>query len=131
MRTIRQGSTGSKGGDNLIIQQLMENFTALQESVAASRAEQAHMGEQFRIELDASRVTNDELRKTNEELRRDLQRLGERSSGEQIHPARARPRTMPFSQAIMKVMVPMNFVTPKITFTGTEDPEAHLTAFHA
>ena len=51
--------------------------------------------------------------------------------GEQIQPARARARTMPFSQAIMEVVVPMNFVTPKITFTGTKDPKAHLTAFHA
>jgi len=72
MRRIRQGPTGSKGGDDLTIQLLMENFTALQESVAASRAEQAHREEQFRLELEASRVTNDELRKTNEELRRDF-----------------------------------------------------------
>jgi len=62
----------------------MENFTALQESVTASRAEQAHMEEQFRIELDASRVTNDELRKTNDKLRRNLQRLEERSMGKQM-----------------------------------------------
>jgi len=32
----------------------------------------------------------------------------------------------------MEVVVPTNFVTPKITFTGIEDPKAHLTAvFHA
>jgi len=37
---------------------------------------------------------------------------------------------MSFSQAIMNVMIPTNFMTPKITFTGTEDPEAHLTVFH-
>jgi len=81
--------------------------------------------------MDASRVTNDELRKTNEELRRDLQRLGERSMGEQIQPAQARTYPMPFSQAIMEVVVPTKFVTPKITFTCIEDPVAHLTTFHA
>ena len=37
---------------------------------------------------------------------------------------------MPFSQAIMNVVIPTNFMTPKITFTGTEDPEAHITTFH-
>ena len=131
MRTIRQGPIRSERGDDLTIQQLMENFTALQESMTTSKAEQAHREEQFRIELDASRVTNDELRKTNEELHRDLQSLGERSMGEQIHPTRKRTRPMPFSQAIMEVEVPMNFVTPKIMFTGTEYPEAHLKAFHA
>jgi len=51
--------------------------------------------------------------------------------GEQIQPARAKARTIPFSQAIMEVVVPMNFVTSKIMFTGTKDLKAHLTAFHA
>jgi len=37
---------------------------------------------------------------------------------------------MPFSQEIMDVMIPATFVGPKATFTGTEDPETHLTAFH-
>jgi len=37
---------------------------------------------------------------------------------------------MPFSQAIMDVVIPMNFMMPKITFTGTEDPEANPTTFH-
>jgi len=37
---------------------------------------------------------------------------------------------MPFSQAIMDVMIPATFVGPKATFTRMEDPEAHLTAFH-
>jgi len=37
---------------------------------------------------------------------------------------------MPFSQAIMNVVIPTNFMTPKITFTGTEDLEAHITTFH-
>jgi len=37
---------------------------------------------------------------------------------------------MPFSQAIMNTVIPTNFMTPKITFTGTEDLDAHITAFH-
>jgi len=37
---------------------------------------------------------------------------------------------MPFSQAIMDAVIPSTFVGPKATFTGMEDPEAHLTAFH-
>jgi len=37
---------------------------------------------------------------------------------------------MPFSQAIMDTMLPITSLGPKVTFTGVEDPEAHLTAFH-
>ena len=37
---------------------------------------------------------------------------------------------MPFLQEIMDVVIPATFVGPKVTFTGTEDPEAHLTTFH-
>jgi len=37
---------------------------------------------------------------------------------------------MPFSQSIMEVVIPPTFVGPKVTFTGMEDPEAHLTTFH-
>jgi len=37
---------------------------------------------------------------------------------------------MLFSQAIMNVVIPTNFMIPKITFTGIEDPEAHITTFH-
>ena len=37
---------------------------------------------------------------------------------------------MPFSQAIMGAVIPATFVGPKTTFTGVEDPKAHLTAFH-
>ena len=31
----------------------------------------------------------------------------------------------------MDAVVPTNFMTPKIVFTGTEDLKAHLTAFKA
>jgi len=37
---------------------------------------------------------------------------------------------MPFSPEIMQTMVPPNLVGVKASFTGVEDPEAHLTAFH-
>jgi len=37
---------------------------------------------------------------------------------------------MPFSQAIMDVAIRATFVGSKATFTGMEDPEAHLIAFH-
>ena len=37
---------------------------------------------------------------------------------------------MPFSQPIMGVVLPATFMGPKATFTGVEDPEAHLMAFH-
>jgi len=38
--------------------------------------------------------------------------------------------TTPFSQAILETTIPSMFTGPKVTFTGVEDPEAHLTAFH-
>jgi len=37
---------------------------------------------------------------------------------------------MPFPQAVTNVVIPTNFMTPIITFTGTEDPEAHIMAFY-
>ena len=37
---------------------------------------------------------------------------------------------MPFSYEIMSVVVPPGLVGVKATFTGVEDPETHLTAFH-
>ena len=37
---------------------------------------------------------------------------------------------MPFSQAITDSVIPSTLVGPKATFTGVEDPKAHLTAFH-
>jgi len=43
-------------------------------------------------------------------------------------PVRARP--MLFSQAIMDTVITTTFMGPKVTFTGVEDPEAHITVFH-
>jgi len=36
----------------------------------------------------------------------------------------------PFSQAIPETTIPNTFTGPKVTFTGMEDLEVHLTAFH-
>ena len=36
----------------------------------------------------------------------------------------------PFSQQILETVIPNTFTGPKVTFTGMEDPGAHLTAFH-
>jgi len=37
---------------------------------------------------------------------------------------------MPFSQVIMDTVIPATFMGSKVTFTGVEDPEAHITTFH-
>jgi len=102
----------------------------LERVLAEVRAEQAYKQDQFMVELDTSRESNQELRRANGELRRDLQRSGEHAAGEQSPPISVRARPMPFSQAIMNVVIPTNFMTPKITFTGIEDLEAHITTFH-
>jgi len=67
----------------------------------------------------------------NEELCSDLQsQAGEREEEDQEPATPPREFLMPFSQEIMDVVIPDTFVEPKVTFTGTEDPKAHLTAFH-
>jgi len=45
-------------------------------------------------------------------------------------PSPPRSFPMPFSQEIMDSVVPANMVAVKASFTGVEDPKAHLTAFH-
>jgi len=92
---------------------------ALQAEVAASR-----------VEIVASRAKNKELHITNEELCRYLQQVGECAVDERDPPVPLRARPMPFSQAIMDTALPTTSLGPKVTFTGVEDPEAHLTAFH-
>lgn len=47
-----------------------------------------------------------------EELRRDLQSMGERTTGERILPVPVRARPMSFSQAIMDTVIPANFIDP-------------------
>jgi len=56
--------------------------------------------------------------------------MGERTTDERIPPLPIRARPMPFSQAIMDTVIPASFMGPKITFTGVEDPKAHITALH-
>jgi len=81
-------------------------------------------------EVAASRVDNAELRRANEELRRDLQQVGERAADEHAPPVALRARLMPFSRAIMNMALATTYLGVKVSFTGVEDPEAHLTAFH-
>jgi len=126
MRNTRQGSVALNGGENITMQQIMETMRALQEMVAASRMEQ----ERIQVDLAASQARNEELRRTNEELRRNLQQAGQHAVDELAPPTPPRAFPMPFSQAIIDVVIPTTFVGPKATFIGVEDPEAHLTAFH-
>jgi len=127
MRNTRQGSVAPNGGEGLTLQQIMETMQGLQEAVAVSRADQ----ERIQIDLAASQARNKELCRTNEELRRDLRnQVGEREVEEQEPATPPRDFPMPFSQAIMDVVIPATFVGHKATFTSVKDPDAHLTSFH-
>ncbi|XP_068498281.1 uncharacterized protein [Phaseolus vulgaris] len=127
MRSTRQGPVAPNGGESLTLQQVMETMQALQEEVVASRANQ----ERIQADLAASRATNEEMRHSNEELRRDLQNhAGEREKEDQEPVMPPREFSMSFSQEIMDVLIRATLVGPKVTFTGTEDSEAHLTAFY-
>ncbi|XP_068504456.1 uncharacterized protein [Phaseolus vulgaris] len=107
--------------------QVMEMMRTLQENVAASCSEQEKMHEA----LVASHARNEELNRVNEELRKALQGQKKRATGDKSTPPSA-PRNfpMPFSQDIMDTVIPANTLAVKASFTGVEDPEAHLTAFH-
>ena len=105
----------------MTMQQFMGMMQGLQEAMAASKAEQ----ERMQADLAASQARNDELHRANEELRRGWRNVDESE-------ATSPPREFrtPFSQAILQTAIPNTFMGPKVTFTGMEDPEAHLTAFH-
>ncbi|XP_068497461.1 uncharacterized protein [Phaseolus vulgaris] len=105
------------------MQQLMESIRALQQAVAAFKVDQERI-------LAVLHANNEELHRANVELCRDLQRMGERTTDERKLPIPVRARPMPFSQAIMDTVIPASFMGPNIAFTGVEDPEAHITAFH-
>ena len=92
--------------------QVLEIMRVLQDDVAASRVEQ----ERMQVDLAASQGRNEELNRVNEG----------------VAPPPSPPRTfpMPFSCEIMGAVVPPGLVGVKASFTGVEDPEAHLTAFH-
>jgi len=141
MRNTRQGTSALEEGDNVTIKQLMETINALQQTVVVSKAdqdrflaevqaEQVASQKRFQVDLDASQIDNEELHRANEELRRELQCMGERAAGEQTPPIPVRARPLPFSQEIMNVVIPTNFMTPKVTFRGIEDPKAHIMTFH-
>jgi len=98
----------------------METVRALQEAMVMAKSEQEKLS-----------ASNEELRKANEELHKNLQQLDERSIREQGLIAQLRARPKPFSQMIMDAIIPANYITPKIVFTGVEDPESHLTVFNA
>ena len=128
MRTTRSSSVvPSTDEDAVSMTQVMDMMRALQENVAASRSEQERMHEA----LVASQARNEELNRVNEELRKALQEREERAVGDRSAPP-SPPRSfpMPFSQEVMDSVVPANTVAVKASFTGVEDPEAHLTAFH-
>ncbi len=95
--------------------------------MVASRANQ----ERIQADLAASRATNKEMCLSNEELHRDLQnQAGTREEGDREPATPPREILMLFSQEIMDAVIPSTLVGPKVTFTGTKDSKAHLTAFH-
>ena len=105
----------------MTMQQVMGMMQGLQEAMTVSKAEQ----ERMQADLAASHARNDELHRANEELCR-----GWRDVYEPEVPSPPRELTTPLSQAILETAIPNTFTGPKVTFTGMEDPEAHLTAFH-
>jgi len=127
LRSTRQGPVAPNEGEGLTLQQVMETMQALQEEMAASRANQ----ERIQADFIASQAMSEELRRSNEELRRDLQtRAGEREGADHKPVTPPREFPTPFSQEIVDPAIPATLVGPQVTFTGIEDPEAHLTAFH-
>jgi len=115
MRNTRQGASSLEEGDSVSMQQLMKTIRALQQAVAASKANQNRIlaevqakqvasQNRFQDDLAALRANNEELCKANEELRRDLQCMGERTTDERTLPILVRARPMPFSQAIMDTL---------------------------
>jgi len=59
----------------------------------------------LQAKVAASRADNAELRRANEELRRGLQHVGERAMDECAPPVPLRAHLMPFSRAIMNVVL--------------------------
>ena len=107
--------------EKMTMQQLVGMMQGLQEAMAASKAEQERMQE----DLTTSQARNDELHRANEGLHR-----GWRDADEPETVTPPREFSTPFSQAILETAIPNTFTGPKVAFTGMEDPEAHLIAFH-
>jgi len=109
------------------MQQVMDMVQGLQEAMAASQVEQ----ERMQVDLAASQARNEELYCANKELRREWRNnSGQRDIDEPEHFTPPREFSTPFSQPILETVIPNTFGVPKVTFTGMEDPEVHLTAFH-
>jgi len=105
----------------------MEVMQGLQEAIAVSRAEQ----ERIQLELVALQERNQEVCRANEELRRGMgNHPGNREAEDRECFTPPREFPMPFSQSIKEAVIPPTFVGLKVTFTGMEDPEAHLIPFH-
>ena len=126
MATTRRG-TARAAGEEMSMQQVLEIMWGLQDDMAESKMEQ----ERMQADLEASHVRNEELHRVNEELRRGLRNnQGQREHDEMENLTPPREFSTPFSQEILDVAIPNTFAGPKAIFTGMEDPEAHLTAFH-
>jgi len=128
MRSTRSSPvvpTATEGA--MTMAQMMEIMRALQANVEASRVEQAKMHE----DLVASQARNEELSKVTEELRQALHEQRGRTIVEEVAPS-SPPHAfpMPFAHTITDTPIPASVVPVKASFTGVEDPEAHLTAFH-
>ena len=109
------------------MQRVLEIMRGLQDDMAESKLEQ----ERMQADLEASHARNEELRRVNEELRQGLRNIpGQREPDEMERPTPPREFTTPFSQEILDAAIPNTFAGPKAIFTGMEDPEAYLTAFH-
>jgi len=109
------------------MQQVLEMMRGLQDEMAESKIEQ----ERIQADLADSRARNEELHRVNEELRRALNsNQGQREQDETERLTPPREFSTPFSQEILDAVIPNTFAGPKVIFTGMEDPEAHLTAFH-
>ena len=109
MRSTRQGTARAES-EEMTMQQVMGMMQGLQEAMTASKVEQ----ERMQADLAVSQARNDELCRMNEP--------------EPFTPPRE--FSTPFSQPILETVIPNTFTRPKVTFTGMEDPEAHLTTFH-
>jgi len=126
MATTRRG-TARAVEEEMSMQQVLEIMRGLQDYMADSKIEQ----ERMQADLDASHVRNDELRRVNEELRQSLRNNQVQHENEEVeHLTPPREFSTPLSQEILDAPIPNTFAGPKAIFTGMEDPEAHLTAFH-
>jgi len=129
MATTRRGTARAAPAE-LSKQQVLEIMRGLQDDMAESKLEQ----ERMQADLEASHVRNEELHRINEELRQGLRNnRGQREHDEMenLSPPVTPPRvSTPFSQEILDAVIPNTFAGPKVIFTGMEDPETHLSAFH-